>query len=248
MMSRCPAVIALAVAALPAVGLAQITYSTHERSYSTAVALGNGVDDFGSADSDSASPFVGTVNRGVAEPNGGGAEGTAGQNSTTSSSSIIGSLSAFGAVRTGSSFVTGEATSQSNFLVLFSLAAPTPVLFTGNGSVALTGVNPNGEPSDLYGRARLQLVNADTLDPVAGFNIFPEAGVDSVNFNGVLPAGNYALSAQAFSYAFSADLLGPPARSGSGQSDVNFSLTVVPAPSAMALLGLAGVFAGRRRR
>ncbi|HYE63413.1 MAG TPA: hypothetical protein VD997_15585 [Phycisphaerales bacterium] len=242
---------ALVAGAFPVVALGQFAPTGQERSTVASAVLGNGAEGFDGSSAPGMGPWSHTAAASRSEVNGGGAEGSAGHNTTVSSSLISGSLTASTLVRTGSTFITGEAQGHSSFLALFSVAAPTPVSFTGGGSVVLNGLNPDGEPSDLYGRARVQLINADTDEPVAGFLIFPGPGSDGFTFSGTLPAGNYALMANAFSYAFSADLLGPPARSGGGETSVNFALTVVPTPSAAALLGLAGVVGvagGRRRR
>lgn len=241
-------VVALVLAGTCGSAYAQFLPNSAERFNAASAALGNGLDDADGDNFSAMGPWVHTANVGVAEPNGGGAESTASQNSMVSGNLVSGSLNALTSVRTGSTFITGEGQSQSNFVFIFSLAAPTPVSLTGNASINLVGVNPDGEPSDLYGRAHVKLLDGDTSDEIAGISLFPSAGSLTLSYSATLPAGNYVLLANAFSYAFSADLLGPPARSGSGNSHVDFSLTVVPAPGAAMVLGLGGLLAARRRR
>ena len=243
---RCVAPAAF-VCVMAAGAFGQIVATDQERSVVAASELGNGSSD---GDFDSAlnfGPFVRSLSVPLSGPGGAFAESSASQNTVIGGAGVTGLLSASANVATGSTFVTGQGMGRSSYLLLFSLSQASPVQFLASGSILLNGVNPDGEPSDLYGRASVRLINAGTDELVSGFTLFPEAGSDSASFNGMLPAGSYALLATAESFAFSADLLGPPARSGSGQSQVEFSLTV-PSPSGLALLGLGGVLAVRRRR
>ena len=59
--------------------------------------------------------------------------------------------------------------------------------------------------------------------------VFP--GDNDETFSGVLPAGDYQLVTY-----------------GRSRGNVSYSFSIVPAPASGALLGFAGVLAGRRRR
>jgi hypothetical protein len=225
----------------------QIVVNSIERSVAANSELGNGGSDANGDSSESSGLFSRNFNVLLPGPGGAQADSFVGQVTNVTGASVSGQMSSGANVKTGTTFVTGQGTGQSNFLLLFTLAAPTPVSFVSSGSITLNGVNPNGEPSDLYGRAYVRLIDTNTDDQIAGFSLFPTAGSDSATFNGTLPAGSYALMAQAFTFAFSADLIGPPNRSGNGSSQVDFSLLVVPAPASAGLLGL-GLLAARRRR
>jgi hypothetical protein len=227
--------------------IAQIVPTGQERSVLTTAELGNGTSDGNFVDSPDFGPFAQSISTQLTGPGGAVADSFASQTSSISSSAVSGTLASSINVVTGSTFVTAQGRGRSNFLLLFSLSQASPVEFIAGGSIVLRGVNPNGDPSDLYGRASVRLLNADTEDQIAGFTLFPSAGSDSASFSGTLPAGSYALLATAESFGFSPDLLGPPVRSGSGQAQVNFSLTV-PAPASAVLVGLGGLLAVRRRR
>jgi hypothetical protein len=228
---------------------AQIIAVTQERSVAANAGVSSGAQDGGSAEAPNFGPFVRTLSFSVTGPNGAGADATAAQDSALGSTLITANLSASCAARTGLTFVTGDSTAISSFLFIFNLSAATPVIFTASGSLAYIGRNPDGEPSDLDGMASVRLLDADTQDLISGFTLNHEPGSDSATFGGMLPAGQYVILATTQMHAFSADLLGPPPRSGSGQAGVQFSLTAVPGPGAGAGLVLAiGLGAMRRRR
>jgi hypothetical protein len=226
-----PVAVVLAGLSLASAALGQITASSVERSVSTFSELGNGASDGNGDGSSLAGAFDRSLSTILPGPGGAGADSFATQQSMVSPATVWGTLSAANSVKTGSTFVTGQGQGMSSFLLLFNLAAPTAVTFTASGSIVLNGVNPDGEPSDLYGRAYVRLINADTEEEISGFTLFPTAGTGSDSFDGTLPAGSYALLAQAFSFGFSADLLGPPARSGNGNSQVQFNLSVASPPA-----------------
>lgn len=227
--------------------LAQFGLSSQERSVQGTAQLTSGQEDSGFAEAPGYGVFDESVDGSVSGTGGAMASIHASQFSTITPSTISGTLEASGQVATGSTFVVGQSDGWSNFLVLFSLAAPTPVTFTASGSMSFVGINPDGEPADLYGVTRVSLLDADTFDPIAGFSFQGGDYDQSAEFAGTLAAGNYAIIARAEFHAYSADLLGPPARSGSGESTAAFSLTVVPAP-ASALLMSCGLLCARRRR
>lgn len=241
-----PPVLVVAALAVPAAG--QIVPVTQERSVQTAATVSSG-DSTG--DYDEAAdygPFVRTLTSSVTGAAGAGATAVASQNSSLGSALITGTLGAHAEVSTGATFVTGESDVHSNLLIIFNLAAPTPVQFNAAGSLQYLGRNPNGEPSDLSGIASVRLLDGITEDLIAGFQFFDTPVSDSVTFNGTLPAGQYVILATAQMHAFSADLLGPPPRSGSGGAGASFTLTVVPAPGASAVIGVGMLWLARRRR
>jgi len=239
-----PAFLLISVASLAS---AQITSVIQERFVQTQadVSSGQSAGDFDEAST--FGPFLSNLSSSVTGPNGAGATATAGQNSAFTAAVVTGTLTAGGAVQTGTTFITGESNSQSSLLYIFNLAQAAPIEFTANGSLSYVGRNPDGEPSDLYGAARVRLIDAITMDLIAGFQLFSDPGTDSAAFSAMLPAGQYAILAYAQLHAFSADLVGPPARSGSGIANVSFSLSV-PAPAAPALLGIGLLAISRRRR
>lgn len=237
---------AMAFMSMASLVSAQISPVTQERFVQTQANVSSGESSGDFDEATTFGPFLSNLSSVVTGPNGAGATATASQDSAFSAALVTGTLSAGGAVQTGSTFVTGESNSQSSLLYIFNLDQATPIQFTASGSLSYFGRNPDGEPSDLYGAARVRLIDAISEDLIAGFQLFSDPGTDSATFNGILPAGQYAILAYAQLYAFSADLIGPPPRSGSGEADVSFSLAV-PSPAAPALLGM-GLFALSRRR
>lgn len=235
------------VAAFAAPAFAQFVPVIQERSVVTQASVSSGASDGDSDEAAGFGPFVGAASSSASGAAGASALGLAGQTSVFTPLLLSGTLSAGSAVATGATFVTGESDGASTLLFIFSLAAPTPVQFTASGTLAIVGSNPNGEPSDLFGVASVRLLDANTQDQIAGFFMQDTVNdADAAFFAGTLPAGQYALLARATTHAFSADLLGPPARSGSAQSDVTFAFSAVPAPGSLWLLGLLA--AARRRR
>jgi hypothetical protein len=238
---------ALLVMSMAPLASAQITPVIQERFVQTQADVSSGQS---SSDFDEAAtfdPFLRSLSSSITGANGAGADAAAGQDSAFTAAMVTGTLSAGGAVRTGATFITGESNAQSSLLFIFNLDQATPIQFTANGSLSYVGRNPSGEPSDLFGAARVRLVDAITEEMIAGFQLFSDPGTDAAAFNGTLPAGQYAILAYAQLHAFSADLLGPPPRSGSGDANVSFSLTV-PAPAAPALLGIGLLAFSSRRR
>ena len=243
-----PIAASILVAALAQNAAAQFIPVTQERSALTSVSVSSGASNGDSAEATDFGLFSPSLTSTITGAAGASATANAAQTSSFSPTLIFGDLSASSAVATGATFVTAESDGASNLLFIFDLAAPTEIAFTASGSMSFVGTNPDGEPSDLYGAARVRLLDADTMDQVAGFQLFgPDAATDSAFFSGTLPAGSYAILAFASTHAFSADLLGPPARSGSGEASVSFSFALIPAPSAAALLGLGTLALARRR-
>lgn len=243
---RSAAVVFFAVAVPSASG--QIISSLQERSVQTFASVTSGASDNGYAEATNFGPFTPSIASSVSGAGGATADSQASQNTSFSSTAVAGQLHARSDVRTGSTFVVGEADGQSSYLYFFSLASATPVQFLASGTLALFGSNPDGEPSDLYGFARARLLDSNSMDLIAGFNIGPAGGTDSASFNGTLPAGDYVILAQAQTHGYSADLLGPPARAGWADSTVNLTLTVVPSPAGLCVLTLGLLATGRRRR
>lgn len=243
-----PIVAAAFVASIAPHAAAQFSPVIQERSAQTSAMVSSGASDSDFAEATDFGLFMPALVSSVTGASGARGSAGAGQSSSFSSSTISGSLSTSVSAATGSTFVVGQAEAASSLLFIFSLASATDVLFSASGSMGFVGTNPDGEPADLYGAARVSLVDASTLDPVAAFALFgADGGSDSASFIGTLAAGNYAIQAFASTSIYSADLLGPPPRSGSGSSGVAFSLTVVPAPGASLLLGLGTLALSRRR-
>jgi hypothetical protein len=210
--------------ALPAFG--QFVPFTQERSVSTDATMSSGehhedlveAGDFGLFDRSIGSSVTGAA--------GASADARASQTSNLTTSTATGTLAAGSDVRTGSTFVVGEAGAHSNLLYIFEVEAATEVQFTASGSLELFGRNPDGEPADLYGLVRARLVDAATEETIAGFSIGPQdEGTDQASFSGTLEPGIYVIIASAQSYGYSADLIGPPARTGWAQANVEFALT-----------------------
>ncbi len=219
-------------AAFAPAAFASISPVTQERSVQTLASVTSGGSSSDFAEATSFAPFVRTITSTISGAAGAGADATASQDSAFTDTSITGSFAAHSAARTGTTFDVGESDAQSNYLFIFNLTAATTINFTANGQLAFVGQNPDGEPSDLYGRASVRLLNGVTEELIAGFTLFPEAGTDSATFSGTLPAGQYVILAAARTYAYSADLLGPPLRSGSGDAHVSFALNVAaPCPA-----------------
>jgi hypothetical protein len=239
-----PALLVFSIAPLAS---AQLTSVEQERFVQTQADVSSGQSSSDYDEATTFGPFFRNLSSSITGANGAGATATAGQNSALSSTLVTGTLSAGGAVQTGTTFITGESSAQSSLLYIFNLGQAAPIQFAANGSLSYIGRDPNGEPSDLFGAARVKLINAITEDVIAGFQLFSDPGTDSASFNGMLPAGQYAILAFAQLHAFSADLLGPPPRSGSGDANVSFTL-IVPSPAAPALLGIGLVALSRRRR
>ncbi|HLO42148.1 MAG TPA: PEP-CTERM sorting domain-containing protein [Phycisphaerales bacterium] len=246
-MKYCTGVVAASLAIAPA-AWAQFSPITQERSVQGSAQLTSGEESSGAQEAIDFSLFSGDVSRGVKGADSASASVSAIQNSTISADTITGSLSASGSVVTGSSFVVGQSDGFSAFLVIFSVGADTQVNFAASGSMKFLGINPDGEPADLYGVTRVSLVNADTFDPIAGFQFQGGDYTNDAQFSGTLAAGTYAILARAEFHGYSADLLGPPARSGSGESSASFRLTVVPAPASAVLFAAGLMGAARRRR
>lgn len=239
-----PLAASILVAALAPHAAAQFIPVTQERYVQTAATLTSGpaaddyaeATDFGHFDTLLSSSLLGVVGA------------TAEQDSAFSPSLIAGSLIASCGVAIDSPFGLGEAEGTTNLLFIFDLAAPTHVSFVASGEMSFVGTNPDGEPSDLYGAARVRLLNADTSDQIAGFQLFgTDYAADSASFSGTLPAGSYVILAHAFTHIFGNDFHVGSARSASGVAYVDFAL-VIPAPSAAALLGLGTLALARRRR
>jgi len=235
------------LAALSPVALAAISPVLQERSVQSLATVSSGGSSSDFAEATNFAPFIRTANAAITGAAGAGAESASSQNSALTDTSITAALTANSAARTGATFDVGESDAQSNLLFIFNLTSATAIDFTASGSLSFVGLNPNGEPSDLYGTASVRLLDGITQDLIAGFTVFGGPGTDSASFSGTLPAGQYAILAAARTYAYSADLLGPPPRSGSGAADATFSLTIVPTPGTSALLAL-GFFAPFRRR
>lgn len=228
---------------------AQFSPVTQERSALTNVSVSSGASSGDSAEATDFGLFTPSLTSTITGAAGASATANAAQTSSFSPTLIFGDLSASSAVATGATFVTAESDGSSSLLFIFDLAVPTEIAFTASGAMSFVGTNPDGEPSDLYGAARVRLLDADTSDQIAGFQLFgPDGASDSAIFSGTLPAGSYVILAFASTHAFSADLLGPPARSGSGEASVTFSFALIPAPGAAALLGLGTLTLARRRR
>lgn len=243
-----PIVAAALLAPLAPHAAAQFAPTIQERSAQTTASVTSGSSDSDFAEATDFGLFTPTLTSLVTGPGGANASAGASQSSSFSSALISGALSSSVSAATGSTFVVGESDAASSLLFIFSIAAPTQVLFSASGSMSFLGTNPDGEPSDLYGAARVSLVDADTLDPVAAFSLFgADGGSDSASFIGTLSAGSYAIQALASTHIYSADLLGPPPRSGSGSSGVSFSLAVVPTPGSALLLGVGTLTLSRRR-
>lgn len=241
------AVVAGLVASLAPQALGQISLVEQERSVRTQALVSSGAE---SSDFDSSvgfGPFMRSLTSSVTGAGGAGADAAAFQDSAFAGGLLSGDLRASGSARTGASFVTGTSDSLSSLLVIFDLVAATSVVFTASGSIASIGSNPNGEPSDLYGMSRVRLLDANSLDEIAGFQFQTDSGSDSATFSGTLAAGRYVILATAQMYVFSADLLGPPVRSGSGSASATFSLGVVPTPGTAILLGFGAMSLTRRR-
>lgn len=246
---RCPVcLLALAGFASADVAMGDLSPVIQERSVQTQVMVSSGQSASDMDEAGTFGPFSRTVTSGITGAAGASADATASQTSSIGAAGITGQLSALGAAATGATFITGDANSQSNLLVIFSLSESTPVQFLAAGSLAFVGRNPDGEPSDLSGLSRVRLINAVTEEVISGFQLNGDAATDSAMFSGTLAPGQYVILASAQMHVFSADLLGPPARSGSGTANASFSLTIVPAPGAAALFGISGLFAVRRRR
>jgi hypothetical protein len=241
----------VAIASIAAVGpcaFAQFSPMTQERSVQYTAQLTSGQESSNAQEAADFGPFAGDVAGSVSGAGGAFASAAALQNSAITANSITGSLSTAGNVVTGSTFVVGQADAVSALLVIFSVTADTPVSFSAGGSMFFTGINPDGEPSDLYGVTRVSLMDANTMDPIAGFQFQGGDYNSGATFDGILSAGTYAILARSEFHAYSADLIGPPDRSGSGQSTASFRLTVVPAPASAALLAAGLLGAARRRR
>jgi hypothetical protein len=238
---------ALSLVVLAPCAAGQIMPVIQERTVQTQVMVSSGGSSGDFDEAATFSPFTRTITSSVTGAAGAGADASAAQDSTLGSALVTATLGAHSAGRTGSTFVTGESDAQSTFLFIFSLSDPATIRFRAAGGLAFVGRNPEGDPSDLSGLATVRLLDAITEDLVAGFQLNGEAASDSASFDGTLPAGRYALLATVRTHAFSADLLGPPPRSGSGDANASFSLAVVPAPGACALLAV-GVLALPRRR
>lgn len=229
--------------------MAQMVPVLQERTVQTQASVSSGASAGDFDEAPNFGPFVRDLTSSVSGAGGAGADALAGQNSLLSSGLVSGALSASVGVRTGTTFVTGEAESHSDLLFIFDLAEPTQIQFSAAVELALIGRNPDGEPSDLYGVARVRLLDSNTLDVIAGveLGVTSDSATDSLLYAATLPAGQYVILASAQAHAFSADLLGPPPRSGSGEATTTFSLTVVPAPAGVALGGVS-LLALRRRR
>lgn len=241
----------LSLAVVPC-AMGQIVNIAQERSAMTSVnvrTIGGGEMSDNDADgTENAGPFVRNLNSTAASTDGGFANATAQHQSSFSATQISGFLLSGVGVQTGSAPSIAEADSGSGFLSIFMLTEASPVRFTATGELELLGRNMDGEPSDLYGYARLRLVNSITEEIIASFNLMDDFSTDSINFEGVLPAGQYALLGSVKAYAFSPDLVGPPSGSGNGKAEIEFSFNVVPTPGAAAAVLMGGVFAIRRRR
>ncbi len=220
------------LAACSSQALAQFTSVLQERSVTTSVSVTSGGSDNDSDQANNFGPFIGSVSSSIAGPGGAQADAGASQNSQMSATSITGLMNAQVAVRTGTTFVVGEGDSDSTYLYIFNVTSATEVVFSANGELGYIGRNPDGEPSDLYGSASVRLINAITEEPIAGFTLFSEPGGNTASFEGELPAGQYAILAHTRMHGYSADLIGPPLRSGSGTTTVTFNLAVASSCSA----------------
>ena len=237
------------LAAIAPYAAGQISPVTQERSVTTSADVSSGPSSNDYDEASNFGPFVRSITSSITGAAGAGAEATASHNSTLTSTLLSGTLSAHAAARTGTTFDVGESDGQTSFLYIFSLAVATPIQFAASGHITTVGVNPNGDPSDLYGMSSVRLLDENTLDLISGFQLQSDAASDSATFNGTLPAGQYVILASAWLHAYSADLLGPPARSGSGDASATFTLTtVVPSPGAAGVLGIGAVAMSRRRR
>lgn len=232
-MSSIPLSALLALGACAASALAQFSPVLQERSNTTQASVTSGASDNDMHEALSFVLFDRTTTSGVTGAGGANANATSIQTSSFASAAITGTLSARSDARTGTTFVVGDATAQSSLLFIFNLTAATPVEFTATGAITLVGVNPDGEPSDLYGYSRVRLLNAVTEEMIAGFLLGPGAQNTSAHFGGTLNAGQYAILAYTESHTYSADLVGPPNRSGSGESSLSFSFAV-PSPECVA--------------
>lgn len=168
------------------------------------------------------------------------------QESSLSSTQVSGRLEATITVSSGAASA-AQSDADSSLLFIFDLTAATPIEFRASASLLLRGRNENGEPSDLFGWSRVRLINASTEEAFASINLTGDDAREDASFDGMLPAGRYAILASTKAFAFSPDLLGPPLRSGGGDADLSFSLTVIPAPGAAAV-GMAGLLCVARRR
>jgi hypothetical protein len=220
--------IAAVLAAFAPLASAQISLVTQERFVlaSSSVTSGPQIDDSDEALNNG--PYLHTANAAVTGVAGADAIGSAFQDTALTATIIRGSLSASTQAHTGATFDVGESAGQSSILYIFNLTAATAIQFTANGELAFIGQDPNGEPSDLYGISSVQLLDGVTEDPISGFqmNAGSPAGTNSAHFSGTLPAGQYVILAKAQTHVYSADLLGPPPRSGSGTATTSFTLTV----------------------
>ena len=135
----------------------------------------------------------------------------------------------------GSGFDFSFMGAQARYEVHFSVAADSDFNIAGWGG-AFGAIN--GEHS----RTEIFIENTDTLAMIAVLdedNDYPSFDID-----GTLPAGNYRL------YADSTVWVDRTFETGFGDANAatDFVLTIVPAPGATAVLGLAGLATLRRRR
>jgi hypothetical protein len=232
--------------------LGQISPVIQERSLATnALAFNVGGGSVEDSDSDSApdfGPFFRTITSVALGAGGANASANAVHESQIGATSITGLLGAHCIAVTGGNTAPAQADAETTLLFIFNLTESSPIQFQARGELDLVGRNENGEPSDLFGWARVRLINAITEEPIAALNLMDDHAGEGTEFSGTLPAGQYAILASAKAFVFSPDLLGPPPRSGTGDAQVTFSLTVVPAPATSALLALAGLVGVRRRR
>lgn len=238
---------AVAFLAISSITLAQFTPTSQERTLATEAQTSGGGFDSDSAGISDFGPFTQTITSAAIGNADASAQATALQNSSFSSTLFNGMLGASTAVSTGTTLVNAEASGSSSLRLFFSIPTPTFVSFVGDCSVTLVDRNPS-RVADLTGIAFAVLINYDTMSPVAACDIINFGGSASVNFNDVLPAGNYLLWSTASAFAFSPDPLGQPSQSAFAIASTSFTLTAVPASSPLGVLGVGCVVACRRRR
>jgi hypothetical protein len=246
----CGALVLSAAATLPAG--AQISPVLQERSVGAAAQafhVGGGRDQDQESE---VAPDFGLFERSVTaaafSASGAWALGVGSQTSALNATQIQARMFASSTAQTGAMSAPAQADAESSLLFIFYLDAPTPIAFRATADLTLRGRNENGEPSDLFGWARVRLINAVTEEPFALLNLTDNTPAADAAFDGTLAAGRYAILASVRAFVYSPDLFGPPSGTGTVDAGVYFTLATVPSPGVAAWVVCGGILVGRRRR
>lgn len=241
-----PIIATALVASLAPHAAAQFVPVFQDRGGVTEASLTNGAFH---GDSDFANDFglfTSALTSYLTATDGASSSATSSQTSEFTPTLIHGVLASASVVATGTTNISGHSIASGATIFTFDLLGPERVRFLSSGGLSFVG--SNGVPTDLYGFASVWLMDSTgaTLASI-DLSLFA-SGTDTDSYRGTLPAGQYSIFAVTKTHAISHNLIGPPPGSGTAHADISFSLAIVPAPGAAALLGLGTLVLSRRRR